>query len=242
MRKDWFGWTTHRLPVPARVVRYGHFGRPVLLYATAGGDCEEAERNGLIGALAGLIDAGRIKVYSIDSVAGQHWLSRHHSPEYCSKVQNLFDAYVYEEVVPLVRHDCASQDIELIATGASIGAFNAVAALCRHPDAFRVALGMSGTYDLSGYLHGDWFEDFYFSSPMHFLPGLSGWQLDRLRERMVILASGEGRWEDTGESWRMARLLGDKGVPNRVDLWGTNYDHDWPSWREMLPRYLWELA
>ena len=242
MRKDWFGWTTHRLPVPARVVRYGHYGRPVLLYATAGGDFEEAERNGLIGALAGLIDAGRIKVYAIDSVAGQHWLSRQHSPEYCSKVQNLFDAYVYEEIVPLVRHDCASQDIELIATGASIGAFNAVAALCRHPDAFRVALGMSGTYDLSGYLHGHWGDDFYFSSPMHFLPGLSGWQFDRLRGRMVILASGEGRWEDPGESWRMARVLGDKNVPNRVDLWGTNYDHDWPTWREMLPKYLWELA
>jgi esterase/lipase superfamily enzyme len=242
MRKDWFGWTTHRLPVPARVVRYGHYGRPVLLYATAGGDCEEAERNGLIGALAGLLDAGRIKVYAIDSVAGQHWLSRQHSPEYCSKVQNLFDAYVYEEVVPFVRHDCASQDIELIATGASIGAFNAVAALCRHPDVFRVALGMSGTYDLSGYLQGRWCDDFYYSSPLHFLPGLSGWQLDRLRERMLILASGEGRWEDTGESWRMARVLGDKGVPNRVDLWGANYDHDWPTWREMLPKYLWELA
>ncbi len=145
------------------------------------GTSRRPNETGLIGALAGLIDAGRIKVYSIDSVAGQHWLSRQHTPEYCSKVQNLFDAYVYEEIVPLVRHDCASQDIELIATGASIGAFNAVATLCRHPDAFRVALGMSGTYDLSGYLHGHWSDDFYFSSPMHFLPGLSGWQLDRLR-------------------------------------------------------------
>jgi esterase/lipase superfamily enzyme len=108
MKKDWFGWQTHRLPCPARVVRWGHHGKPVLLFPTAGGDCEEVERQGLIGALAGLIDSGRIKVYSIDSVAGQHWTSRQHSPEYCSLVQNRFLDFVYQEVVPLIRSDCAS--------------------------------------------------------------------------------------------------------------------------------------
>jgi len=243
MQKDWFAWQTHRLPCPARVVRWGHYGRPVLLFPTAGGDCEETERQGLIGALAGLVDAGRIKVYSIDSVAGQHWVSRQHSPEYCSRVQNLFDAYVYEEVVPLIRRDCASTGIEIIAAGASIGAFNAVATVCRHADAFCLALGMSGTYDLSRYLQGRWNEDFYYSSPLHYLPGLAdGWQLDALRRRFVILATGSGRWEDTGESWRMADVLGSKGVPNRVDDWGPACDHDWPTWQQMLPKYLGELA
>jgi len=243
MQKDWFAWQTHRLPCPARVVRWGHYGRPVLLFPTAGGDCEETERQGLVGALAGLVDAGRIKVYSVDSVAGQHWISRQHSPEYCSRVQNLFDAYVSEEVVPLIRRDCASPGIEIIAAGASIGAFNAVATVCRHPDAFCLALGMSGTYDLSRHLQGRWNEDFYYSSPLHYLPGLTdGWQLDALRRRFVILATGSGRWEDAGESWRMADVLGSKGVPNRVDDWGPAFDHDWPTWKQMLPRYLGELA
>jgi len=243
MRRDHFGWHTHRLPCPARVVRWGHWGVPVLLFPTAGGDCEEPERQGLIGALAGLIDAGRIKVYAVDSVAGQHWTARQHSPEYCSRVQNLYDAYVYEEVVPLIRSDCASHDIEIVATGASYGALFAVASLCRHPDAFRIALGMSGTYDLSGYLQGGWNDDFYFSSPVHFLPGLgAGWQLDALRRRFVLLATGSGRWEDPGESWRLADVLGAKGIPNRVDDWGPTVDHDWPTWRSMLPQYLNELT
>lgn len=73
MRREAFGWHTHRLPGPARIVRWGHYGKPVLLFPTAGGDCEEAERHGLIAAIAWLIEAGRIKVYSVDSVAGQHW-------------------------------------------------------------------------------------------------------------------------------------------------------------------------
>ena len=243
MRKDWFGWQTHRLPCPARVVRWGHYGAPVLLFPTAGGDCDEAERHGVIGALSGLVEAGRIKVYSVDSVAGQHWVARQHSPEYCSRVQNLFDAYIREEVVPLIRSDCAADAIEIITAGASIGAFNAVAACCRHPDAFRLALGMSGTYDLSRYLHGRWNEDFYYSSPLHFLPGLGGgWQLDTLRQRFAILATGSGRWEDPGESWRLAGVLGAKSIPNRVDDWGPGVDHDWPTWHRMLPQYLAEVA
>ncbi len=73
---------------------------------------------------------------------------------------------------------------------------------------------------------------------MHFLPGLEGEALDTLRQRFVMLASGSGKWEDIGESWRAAEVLGAKGVPNRVDDWGPEYDHDWPTWWQMLPEYL----
>ncbi|MBS0395163.1 MAG: hypothetical protein JSR54_11085 [Proteobacteria bacterium] len=231
------------MPEPARVVRWGHFGTPVLLFPTAGGDYEEVERFHLVGAVGALIDAGRIKVYSIDSVAGRTWLEGGHSPEYCSRVQNLYDAFVYHEVVPLIRSDCRTPDLEVIAAGASIGAFNAAASVCRHPDAFRLAISMSGTFDLSKYLGGRMNLDFYYSSPLHYLPGLGeGEQLARLRGRLVLLPTGEGRWEDVGESWRLAHVLGARGVPNRVDLWGRDRDHDWNTWRAMLPKYLEEHA
>jgi esterase/lipase superfamily enzyme len=98
---------------------------------------------------------------------------------------------------------------------------------------------MSGTYDLSNYLGGRWNDDFYFSSPLHFVPGLGdGWLLDTLRRRFALLATGSGRWEDPGESWRLAHVLGSKGIPNRVDDWGPGVDHDWPTWLRMLPQYL----
>ncbi|MEO1573359.1 MAG: alpha/beta hydrolase-fold protein [Pseudomonadota bacterium] len=238
MQKDTFEWHSPRLNQPVKLVRWGHFGAPVLLYPTAGGDAEEVERFHLIGALRPLIDAGRIKVYSTDSIAGQAWTCGRHSGEYCSRVQTLFDAFVYHEAVPMIRTDCQNDTAEVIVTGASIGAFNAVASICRHPDAFRLAIGMSGTYDLSRYLEGRFNDDFYFSSPLHFVPGMDGALLDLLKTRMVILATGEGRWEDAGESWRMATVLGDKGVPNRVDPWGEQWDHNWITWREMLPKYL----
>jgi esterase/lipase superfamily enzyme len=40
----------------------------------------------------------------------------------------------------------------------------------------------------------------------------------------------------------MAGVLGAKGVPNRVDNWGAQYDHDWATWHRMLPHYLTELT
>jgi esterase/lipase superfamily enzyme len=216
-------------------------GRPVLVFPTAGGDANEIDRHGLIGALWPLIDEGRLKVYSIDSIAGRSWL-RDDDPRHSMWLQNQYDAMLYHEVVPAIRSDCESNDVELVTAGASIGAFNAVAALCRHPDVFRLAIGMSGTYDLSTRLDGHWSDDFYFSSPLHFLPGLAGPHLEALRRRFVVLATGQGRWEDPGETWKMAHALGEAGVPNRVDLWSEGHEHDWPTWREMLPLYLDDLA
>lgn len=242
MDKDALRWRSGRLEQDVQLVRWGHWGTPVLLFPTAGGDAEEIERFHLIGALAGLIDSGRIKVYSTDSIAGRAWISGEHSGEFCSRVQTLFDAFVYNEVVPAIRRDCRSDGIEIIAAGASIGAFNAVASVCRHPDVFRMAIAMSGTYDLSRFLNGGFNDDFYFSSPLHFLPNLEGRQLELLRTRSILLPSGEGDYEDIGESWRLAHVLGSKGIPNRVDPWGHHYRHDWETWREMLPKYLAEFA
>ena len=240
--KDVFRWHSPHVEQEIQLVRWGRIGTPVLLFPTAGGDAEEVERFHLIGALMGLIDAGRIKVYSTDSIAGKAWTSKQHSAEYCSLLQNRFDSLIYEEIVPAIRKDCETPDIEIIATGASIGAFNAVASICRHPDVFKMAIAMSGTYDLSKYLEGRFIQDFYFCSPLHFLPGLEGSMLEMLQKRLILLPSGEGDYEDIGESWRMAKVLGDKGIPNRVDAWGTEYQHNWVTWREMLPKYLAEYT
>ena len=225
-----------------QLVRWGHFGTPVLLFPTAGGDAEEVERFHLIRVLEPLIEGGRIKVYSIDSVAGRAWISGEHSAEFCSRLQNLFDEFVYAEVTAAIRSDCKSEEIEVVAAGASIGAFNAVATVCRHPDAYKLAIAMSGTFDLSKYLEGGMNLDFYFSSPLHYLPRLEGEQLDRLRTRFILLPTGEGDYEDIGETWRLAQMLGARGIPNRVDPWGPNWHHDWNTWREMLPKYLAEFA
>ncbi len=244
MSKQRTSWRSERLGREIALVRWGETGTPVLFFPTAAADAEECERFKMVDVLAPMLADGVIKLYSVDSVAGQAWLSEDNSSGAAARVQNQFDAAVYHEVVPAIRADCNDESIEILATGPSIGAFNALAATLRHPDVFRAAICMSGTYDLSKLIHGEVTPDYHESSPLHFLPDLpdDGERVRAMRESFVLLTHGEGRWEEPEQSWRMADALGAKGIPNRVDSWGEAYDHDWPTWREMLPKYLQELV
>ncbi|MBL8609863.1 MAG: hypothetical protein JNL38_21190 [Myxococcales bacterium] len=232
-------WHSSRLNCESTLARWGSVGQPVLVFPTAGGDAEEIERFLMIKVLEPLLAAGRIKVYSCDSVGGRAWFDKATSPEHRMYMQHQFHQYVKHEVVPAIRKDCKSDDIGIWAAGASIGAFHAAAVVCRFPDLFHRALAMSGTFNIMKWIErSDPTEYFFVSSPLHFVPTLAGRHLDLLRTRHVLFASGEGRYEDIADSFRLARALGDKGIPNFVDSWGKDYHHDWVTWREMMPKYL----
>ncbi len=234
-------WWSERVHADLGTARWGHYGVPVLVFPTAGGDAEEVERHHVVGACWPLVESGRAKLYSVDSVGGQVMVGKVGTQGYRMALMDHFHQAIREEVVPAIRADSGGYEGPIIAAGSSIGAFNALAMVCRYPDAFGAAVCMSGTYDLQPLYEGHWSDDLFFASPLHFLPGLDGPLLDQLRRRFVVLASGSGAWENVGESWRVAEVLGAKGVPNRVDDWGPAYEHDWGTWRAMLPRYLDEL-
>ncbi len=235
-------WYSNRLERDVSVVRWGDYGRPVLVFPTAGGDAEEIERFHLVDACSELLDVGRIKLYSVDSVNGRAMLAGEGDAAHQAWVQRQFFEFIANELVPAVRADCGSADIELIAAGASIGAFNALTCVCLHPSMFRAAVCMSGTFQLRRFLHGPVGEDFVMSSALEALAHLDEPHLDEVRTRFVIFASGEGANEDIGESWNAAQVIGAAGIPNRVDSWGRHWAHDWPLWRAMLPGYLDELV
>ncbi len=240
--KSFNRWHSERVGEEVSVVRWGYFGTPVIVFPTAGGDAEEIERHYVIDVLRPLLEAGRIKVYSCDSVAGRALLRGDGSTEHRSWIQNQFQEFIYHEMVPAIRADCRDPGAEVVVTGPSIGAFTSLAVLCRYPHVFKLAICMSGTFNMLRFLGTDRInEDFQFSSPLHFLPNLNGPHLEALRKRFVILASGEGAYEDIGESWNAAHVLGSKGIPNRVDSWGQQWEHDWVTWRAMLPHYLGQL-
>jgi esterase/lipase superfamily enzyme len=234
-------WYSNRLEREISMARWGTWGAPVLVFPTAGGDAEEIERNLLVAACGELLEAGRIKIYSCDSLAGRAALTKEGTPAYRLWLLNQYQQCVRYEVVPAIHADSGGQELPVIVAGSSIGAFNSLAVMCRYPEVFSRAICMSGTYQLERFYDDQFTEDLYFASPLHFLPGLEGEALDLLRQRFAVLASGEGAWEDVGESWAAAHVLGTKGIPNRVDNWGPEWDHEWPTWRRMLPQYLTEL-
>ena len=234
-------WYSERLGREITVARWGNFGTPVIVFPTAGGDAEEIERFKMIHVLGDLMEAGKVKIYSCDSINGRALLTQEGSTHHRGWILHQFLEFIRHEMVPLIHHDCGGE-LAVITSGPSIGAYNALACVCRYPETFSHAICLSGTFDLTRWVDNHVTREFYHSSPLHFVPNMNGEDLTQLRERFVLLASGEGDYENIGESWLIAKVLGSAGVPNRVDSWGTEWHHDWSTWREMLPKYLSELT
>ena len=216
MQKQAWTWSTSRFPQSARMVRWGHFGVPVLIFPTAGGDFEEIERFQLVAALAPLIDGGRIKVYSVDALAVRARLTS------TINIDARFDSFLYEEVLQRVRLDCQDAQIEPMLVGASLGAATAVMTLCRHPDSFRAAIGMSGVYNDS----------------LRSVSALDAAHVEQLKARSIILGTGAGDYEHPHESEVLAEAFRAKGINCRFEDWGPGRDHAWSTWREQLPGLL----
>jgi esterase/lipase superfamily enzyme len=231
MERRMLAWHSPALDREMRIATWGHFGRPVVLFATAASDELDYERFKLIFALKPLIQAGKIKVYSVGSVAGEGWLSKDAHPAHKTWLQSRYDKYLGEEAFPAIAADCGGF-ARFVTAGASIGAYNAVTALLKHPDMVDIAIGMSGTYDFDRWVHGHRDEHYY-------LPNLSeGPLLDSLRTKRIVLATGQGRAEAPDESIRMSKVLSARGIPNNLEIWGSDVHHDWPTWRTMLPMFL----
>ena len=236
MHRDIVRLQSRHLGFDTPVARYGHAGRPLLLFPTWASDYLESERQGLIAAIADLVEAGRVQVFCIDSISPLAWCDAALPVPEKVRRQALHSAYVEDEVVPHVRRTIGDEGARLAVGGASFGAFFAANALFRRPDLFGALLAMSGFYDLEGKL-GDHRDDAaYFNNPTWFVPNLpEGPALAALRaDTRIELMTGQGAHEAPGESVRFARTLEAKGIPHRLDVWGHEMAHDWPTWRRMI--------
>lgn len=230
-------WQSPILGQRMPIVSYGHWGHPLLLFPTAAADFLENERFGLIGSVRQHIDAGRVRVFSINSINNQAWMDRGLPVQEQARRQALYARYVEEEVAPYIRNACQTYDIRIATAGASFGAFHAANTLFRRPDLFDATIAMSGFYDLApDYLHGYSGDDAYFNNPAWYLANMEGHNLHLLRNASRIhILTGQGAYEAPHASRQLSEILHRKGIPHRLDLWGHDVAHDWPWWLKMLP-------
>jgi esterase/lipase superfamily enzyme len=239
MRREIGGWHSPALNKNMEVAVYGHYGLALLLLPTAAADFLEYERFHLIEALAPLIDAGKVKAFSINSINNESWLNDHIPPPYKALRHQQFNQYICDEVVPFIREQCSPETM-IITTGASFGALHAANQLFRRPDLFDGTIAMSGTYDLKAYTNGYYDDNCYFNSPADYLPNLTDEAtLARLRaKKHIYILSGQGDYERPDRSVQFGHILTEKGIPHEIDLWGHDVPHEWPTWRKMLPYVL----
>ncbi len=239
MHREIHHWYSPSLHKHMEIGVWGHYGFALLLLPTAAADYLEYERFQLIDAIAPFIHAGKVKVFSINSINSESWLNRQMHPRHKSIRHQQFNQYVYNEVVPFLKTH-TSQDTPVVLAGASLGALHAANLYFKRPDLLDGVIAMSGVYDLQTYTDGYYDEDVYFNSPAAYLPNLNDpYWLNLLRNKHhVHLLSGSGAYERPDASRSLGQTLAAKGIPHEVDIWGGDMRHDWPTWRAMLPHYL----
>lgn len=229
---------------PAGLIAYGHFGRPVLAFPAERGRAWDFENNGLVDAVGELLQAGRIKLYCVDSGDASTWSDRSIPTEERARRHDGYERWIRHEVVPWIDRDCGGRQ-EVVTVGCSLGAYHAVNIALRHAERFPLAIGLSGNYDPTTW-HG-WGElgdATYFHNPMAYVANLHGDHLDRLRRRVsILLVVGQGAWEvhPTGalpSTRAFATRLAEKGIRHELDVWGEDVPHDWPSWQRQLRHHL----
>lgn len=222
------------------VVSYGRAGTPLLLFPTAAADFLENERFFLVKAVESHIMAGKIRLFSIDSINSYAWMDRKVPVREQARRQAMYSGYIEEELVPYIRNVCGNPHARALTTGASFGAFHAANALFRRPDLFGGTIAMSGFYDLStSYLNGYSDENVYYNNPAWYLPSLGGHALELLQgSARIVITTGQGPYEVPDASRALAEILNQKGIPHWLDVWGHDVRHDWPWWRKMLPFHL----
>jgi esterase/lipase superfamily enzyme len=238
MKRHVSGWYSDHLNKHMEIVEYGHYGFSLLLLPTAAADYLEYERFQLIDALHPLIDAGKMKVFSINSINSESWMHTSMWPRHKAMRHVSFNEYVFEEVIPHIKN-MTSYDTPIYTCGASFGALHSMNLFLKRPDLINGVIAMSGVYDLHEYTKGYTDEDVYFNSPMSYMPDLhDGWYLDKIRAGRIHILSGSGDYEAPDAARAFSGLLHSKGINHGIDIWGHDMKHDWPTWRAMLPHVL----
>ncbi len=247
MRRDAVELWSPELGWSPRVVVHGSYGRPLLWFPSSEGRAEDAETFGVVDAVRPLLEAGRVKLYCVDSWDGGSWYRRDLPLEQRAQLHEAYERWVVEGVVPFVDGDCGGRQ-DMAVAGCSFGAFHAANLALRRADLFPLALCLSGVYDLSvlgreGGGSGERGTSFHLNNPLWSLGAAEGSHLDWLRGRLsLLLVCGQGRWEDTTGALDSTRAFGAlceaKGLRVETDLWGHDVPHDWPSWRAQLAHHL----
>jgi esterase/lipase superfamily enzyme len=238
LKRDIRKWWSPGLQKDMEIAVYGHYGYALLMFPTAEANYLEYEQFGLIDSITDLISNGTLKAYVVNNINSESWLNRNMNPAGKALRQQLYNRYIVDEVVPFIKTNC-NGEVPIVVTGASLGAYNAANTFFRRPDLFAGLIALSGTYSLQEYSCGYFDDNIYFNSPVHFLPHLADENIiAQMKNKNIIIAAGRGDYENPDAAKELSDILHSKNIPHWLDIWGYDIEHDWPSWKKMLPYFL----
>ena len=224
---------------------YGHAGRPVLFIPCQNGRFFDFENFHMTDVWRPWIDAGRVMVFSVDTLDQETWSNLSGDAGWRSWRHEQWMQYIFNEVVPFIRSTVNARngwtgDPGVIAFGCSLGATHAVNLFFRRPDLFDGLLALSGIYT-SSYGFGEYRDDkVYLNSPLESLAGVPADHpyIRLYNEHRGIIVVGQGDWELPETTYRLKDICESKGIQVWFDIWGHDSKHDWDWWYKQTAYHL----
>ncbi|HTV68302.1 MAG TPA: hypothetical protein VMF90_07175 [Rhizobiaceae bacterium] len=225
--------------------RYGHAGRPIVMWPTSNGRFFQYEDTGTINALAPFIERGEVQIFTVDSIDGETFTNRGGNPEQRIARHEAWFRYIREEALPemlgLARASNGGAELKPIFSGCSMGAFHSSNFTFRFPELAAGCIALSGVYSAADFFGGALDGQIYFNSPVHYLANLEDERLlAKIRGLRMTFCVGRGAHEGPmiADTHELENVLASKGIPAWVDFWGEDASHDWPWWHKQLPYFL----
>ena len=230
MQETYRKWYSHHLGRDIEMLVYGNWGYPVIMFPTSMGHYYEYKDFGLLDSIKWFVETGKIKLYCIDSIDKDSFYGRHLHPGTKIWNQVLYDKFLHEELVPGIQRECNERKIGV--AGVSFGGYHALNFAFKHPEQVGNLISLSGAFDIKPFMRGYYDQNVYFNNPPDFLPNDSNPELYHIN---IVLGTTEyDICKDA--NFQMSAILNSKGIRHKLDVspWG---DHDWPVWKDQLPKY-----
>lgn len=235
MYRDYHSWFSPMLGRDMELLVFGHAGARMIVFPTSQGRFFQWEDQGMNEPLADQLEAGQLQIICVDSVDAESWYAKWKSPADRAHRQVEYDLYLQHEVVPWSKSRNANPF--LITAGASFGAYHAVNFALRHPELVDRTIGMSGLYDISGFVNGYSDDDVYFNNPVAYIANEQDPdRLAALRHVDIVLATGSDDSHRPNNELLSGELWS-KNIWHALRIW-DGWAHDWPWWRDMIRRYV----
>ncbi|WGK65298.1 alpha/beta hydrolase-fold protein [Croceiramulus getboli] len=206
----------------------GHWGYPILMFPSSGGQFTQNRDFGLNASVMHLVNEGKIKLYNVETIDLLSFYDDHLPSEVKIHNYELYMQFLKTEFIPFLQRECHTHRIAT--AGVSFGGYHAANTAFRFPDLVSHVFAMSAVFNIRNMTPLSDDIRIYYNSPDEFMRNEEGWKYQHMH--IVLSTSDWDICKDKNE--RMARILEEKGIPFWYDekKWIA---HDWPLWKMVFP-------
>ena len=241
MQIDYHKEYSHELGREMEFKVYGHGGKPVLVFPCQNGRFYDWEGFGMLETLGDYIDAGKIQLFTADTIDGETLSLAGGDPYHRVRLHEAWYRYVTEELTSRAR-EINDTGQAFLSTGFSMGAYHAANFFFRRPDLFDSVIALSGVYDTYDMYNGYMDDVVYANDPCASIANMPDQHpyIQMYNERKIIICVGQGAWEEPllAGTRRLDAVLRGKGINAWIDYWGLDVNHDWPWWKKQIRYFL----